>query len=50
MDARRAGHEVHHFPSRSALGRYTMKTGKIFPKQQAKDDGFVKALLVDVFH
>lgn len=50
IDCRRAGTRVHRFSSAQALREYTANTpGKIFPKRAAKEDGFLKALLRDIF-
>ncbi|KAJ5921920.1 hypothetical protein N7516_009623 [Penicillium verrucosum] len=49
VDSRRTGKEVKHFASQNALRKYTIETGKIFPKSAAKKDGFLKALLREIF-
>ncbi|KAI9701769.1 MAG: hypothetical protein M1836_001112 [Candelina mexicana] len=48
VDSRRTGVEARRFPSVEALRKYTKKN-KLFPKQAAKDDGFLKALLRHIF-
>ncbi|KAL4916351.1 hypothetical protein BDW62DRAFT_212065 [Aspergillus aurantiobrunneus] len=45
IDSRRTGATVQRFPNRAALKEYTKDTGKIFPKEAAKEDGFLKELL-----
>ncbi|KAJ5519883.1 hypothetical protein N7463_000336 [Penicillium fimorum] len=45
VDSRRTGKKLKRFPGPNALGDYTIRTGKIFPKSAAKKDGFLKALL-----
>ncbi|KAJ5154412.1 uncharacterized protein N7500_009851 [Penicillium coprophilum] len=49
IDSRRTGKQVKHFASQKALRKYTIETGKIFPKSAAKKDGFLKALLREIF-
>lgn len=49
IDSRRTGRKVKHFPSSKSLRKYTITTGKIFPKSAAKKDGFLKALLREIF-
>lgn len=49
VDSRRTGKEVKQFASQKALREYTIETGKIFPKSAAKKDGFLKALLREIF-
>ncbi|KAH8430986.1 uncharacterized protein LDX57_008648 [Aspergillus melleus] len=45
IDSRRTGAAVQRFPNQAALRKYTKDTEKIFPKQAAKADGFLKELL-----
>ncbi|PLB47849.1 hypothetical protein P170DRAFT_359792 [Aspergillus steynii IBT 23096] len=45
IDSRRTGAIVQKFPNNAALKKYTKDTQKIFPKQAAKADGFLKELL-----
>ena len=50
VNCHRAGTKVHRFSSCDALQQYTANTpGKIFPKRAAKEDGFLKVLLRDIF-
>nr|POE47884.1 hypothetical protein CFP56_01212 [Quercus suber] len=50
VTARRDGVLPHHFKSKKGLREYTRNTpGKVFPLREAKENGFLKALLVDVF-
>ncbi|KAK5011089.1 hypothetical protein LTR60_004831, partial [Cryomyces antarcticus] len=50
INARRAGKSVKCFRTRKELVAYTRKTpGKIFPKELAKQDGFIRALLVQLY-
>jgi len=50
INCRRAGTRVHKFPSCYALREYTTTTpGKVFPKKAAKEDGFLKVLLREIF-
>jgi hypothetical protein len=49
IDARRTGVPAASFPSKRALRSYSKTQNKIFPKAEAKRDGFVKALLIDMF-
>lgn len=37
------------FPNRQALRKYTLGNGKVFPKRAAKQDGFIKVLLREIF-
>ncbi|KAE8377106.1 hypothetical protein BDV26DRAFT_264426 [Aspergillus bertholletiae] len=45
IDSRRSGTLVQQFPSLRALRKYTLDSGKIFPRTAAKKDGFLKDLL-----
>lgn len=47
--ARATGKPVTKFKSAGALRDYILKTRKIFPKEAAKKNGFLKALLITVF-
>ncbi|PWY75491.1 hypothetical protein BO70DRAFT_364041 [Aspergillus heteromorphus CBS 117.55] len=49
IDCRRTGATVQRFPNQVALKKYTRETQKIFPKQAAKADGFLKELLRKIF-
>lgn len=49
VDYRRTGKPVKLFPSKTALRRYSIRQEKIFPKWQAKEDGFLSALLIHMF-
>lgn len=49
IDCRRTGTPVQTFPTFAALRNYTVNTGKVFPKKAAKQDGFIKALLREIF-
>ncbi|KAI9676361.1 MAG: hypothetical protein M1817_000518 [Caeruleum heppii] len=49
IDSRRAGTSVRRFKSRAALIEYTRETNKIYPRALAKADGFLKALLREIF-
>ncbi|PYH29935.1 uncharacterized protein BO87DRAFT_410183 [Aspergillus neoniger CBS 115656] len=49
IDSRRTGATVQSFPNQAALKKYTRGTQKIFPKQAAKTDGFLKELLRKIF-
>lgn len=49
IDSRRTGKKVKLFPSKNALRNYSIKHDKIFPKRQAKADGFLCALLIEIF-
>ncbi|EFR04891.1 hypothetical protein MGYG_07893 [Nannizzia gypsea CBS 118893] len=49
IDARRTGAPVTIFRRVQELRQYTQKTQKIFPKEVAKQDGFLKALLRGIF-
>ena len=50
LDALEKGVQPWRFPSQSALARYTIKTGKIYPKKKAKKEGPVRALLAHIFN
>ncbi|KAE8168525.1 hypothetical protein BDV40DRAFT_251027 [Aspergillus tamarii] len=45
IDSRRTGTAIQKFSSLSALRLYTLDSGKVFPKNAAKRDGFLKDLL-----
>ena len=49
IDAHRTGRRVPRHGSMKALRKYIMDTGKIFPKEAAKQNGFLKAFLITVF-
>ena len=50
INVRRTGERLQKFPSVQALRSYTLETPeKVFPKQAAKQDGFLKALLRELF-
>jgi hypothetical protein len=46
VDCRRTGEKVRRFESRGELRLYTRNRGKTFPKEEAKEDGFLAALLI----
>jgi hypothetical protein len=43
------GQSVRHFKTMRKLSAYTMKTKKIFPKEDAKAGGILKYLLRQIF-
>lgn len=45
MDCRRSGGTPRLFLSLNALQNYTYKTGRFFPREKAKKEGFVRVLL-----
>ncbi|KAF2186019.1 hypothetical protein K469DRAFT_574704 [Zopfia rhizophila CBS 207.26] len=45
VDCRRTGDTPHTFSSLEDLRRYTKSSRKIFPRDEAKEEGFLKALL-----
>ncbi|KAJ7767873.1 hypothetical protein DFH07DRAFT_915484 [Mycena maculata] len=49
IDAKRTGRPVKRHPSLVALRKYTMIHKKIFPKHAAKQNRFLKVLLVEMF-
>jgi hypothetical protein len=50
MNARRTGTKVKRFPSAEALRAYTRgKKSRVFSKNEAKRNGFLKVLLITVF-
>ncbi|KAI9846703.1 MAG: hypothetical protein M1837_003758 [Sclerophora amabilis] len=50
IDSRRTETQVHRFPSKAALQAYTRADKRrVFPKAAAKKDGFLRALLRDIF-
>ena len=49
VDSRRTGKKVKRFSSPGELQNYTANTRRIFPKDAAKEDGFLKALLRTIF-
>jgi len=49
LDAKAAGTEIKKFKSEKELAKYTLKTGKIYPKKNAKEGGPARALLAHVF-
>lgn len=50
IDAQRLGKQPKRFQSQAALSRYTIKTGRIYPKQKAKEGGPVRELLAHIFN
>jgi hypothetical protein len=46
VDHRRIGGKVERHESEEALRKYTEETDKIFPKEAAKRNGFLAALLI----
>lgn len=49
VDSHRTGEKVKLFPSKNALRNYSINHNKIFSKRQAKADGYVCALLIQMF-
>ncbi|KAJ6602364.1 hypothetical protein B0H10DRAFT_1823132 [Mycena sp. CBHHK59/15] len=49
IDAQRTGKPVKRHASAVALGKYSKKTSKIFPKAEAKKNRFLKAFLIKMF-
>jgi len=49
IDARRTGKPVERHESMLALRAYIKRTKKIYPKDAAKQNGFLKAFLITVF-
>jgi hypothetical protein len=49
VDCRRTAKTPRKFSSLTALRKYTKSTGKFYSKQEAKDDGFLKALLRNIY-
>jgi hypothetical protein len=49
VECRAAGKKVPRHASQKALREYTRRTEKIFRKQDAKRNGFLKALLIKVY-
>jgi hypothetical protein len=51
IDARRTSRSAKKFPSRNALRQYTFsfEIPKFFPKKAAKRNGFLTALLIDMY-
>ncbi|KAK5936607.1 hypothetical protein PMZ80_011135 [Knufia obscura] len=49
VDHRRTGSAVQQFASKARLRRYSITTGKIFSKKNAKEDGYLSALLIQMF-
>ncbi|KMU92519.1 hypothetical protein CIHG_10263 [Coccidioides immitis H538.4] len=49
IDSRRTGAPITKFTNVRALRRYTKQSGKIFPRGAAKRDGFLSALLREIF-
>lgn len=47
--AKRQGRIPHHHQNRQALAVYTLHEGMWFPRTLAKENGFLKVLLVDIF-
>lgn len=46
VDCRRTGQQVRRFKSRAELRSYTRKKSKMFPREEAKENGFLTALLI----
>jgi hypothetical protein len=46
VDCRRTGEEARRFESRAELRAYTRRKSKMFPKEEAKRNGFLAALLI----
>jgi hypothetical protein len=49
IDAKRTGKPVRKHTTEDALRDYIIRTGKVFPKKTAKDNRFLKVLLIEVF-
>lgn len=49
IQAKSRGHYPIHHPNRIALANYTLDNDKVFPKRIAQENGFLKALLVQMF-
>ncbi|GBE79462.1 hypothetical protein SCP_0206620 [Sparassis crispa] len=49
IDCRRTGQRVQRHRSRDALRQYSVDNDKIFPKKEAKRNGFLKVLLIQMF-
>jgi hypothetical protein len=49
VDSRNTGVPVKRHKSAAALRAYTKHTAKIFPKEAAKQNGFLKALLITIY-
>ncbi|TKA67457.1 hypothetical protein B0A55_08078 [Friedmanniomyces simplex] len=49
VHAKRTGQAVPFHPSRAALSQYIVATGKFFSKRAAKENGYLAALLVEVW-
>jgi hypothetical protein len=49
IDAKRTGKPVRKHTTEDALRDYIIRTGKVFPKNTAKDNRFLKVLLIEVF-
>ncbi|KAF2495153.1 hypothetical protein BU16DRAFT_461387 [Lophium mytilinum] len=49
LDCRRTGGKVHLFRTKWQLIRYTHLKKRMFPKEAAKEDGFLRALLKNIF-
>jgi len=46
VDSRRTGGKVERFESMEELREYTKDTNRVFPKEEAKKNGFLAALLI----
>ena len=49
INSRRTGTKVSTFHNLHALRAYTIEKGKVFPKEQAKQDIVMKVLLREIF-
>ncbi|QSZ33798.1 hypothetical protein DSL72_005370 [Monilinia vaccinii-corymbosi] len=49
LDAKAEGKPVKRYESEQKLAKYTMKSGKIYPKKQAKQGGPARVLLAHIF-
>ena len=49
LDSRRQGTQVKVFATRQKLVSYTQATGKIFPKQKAKENVLIKIFLRSIY-
>jgi len=49
INAKKTGVYPMRHRSKAALAEYTRASGQVFPKSLAKENGFLKVLLVEVF-
>ncbi|KAF4631442.1 hypothetical protein G7Y89_g6692 [Cudoniella acicularis] len=50
LDAVKADTTPTLFPNRRELANYTMRTRRVYPKEKAKEEGPVRALLIHIFN